>query len=76
MRQIYENYPSRLILAAFALFIRALDSIKSNSSRVGIGFGYLYPPPLRTLGGFGVLATGVLTFPNWAELNIGQLLSF
>jgi hypothetical protein len=56
--------------------MRALDSIKSNSSFVGIGLGNLYPPPLRTLGGFEVFATGVFIFPNWAELNIGQLLSF
>jgi hypothetical protein len=31
---------------------------------------------LRTLGGLGVPATGDFTLPNWAELNIGQLLSF
>ena len=76
MGQLASNQASRFILAAFALLIRALDSIKSNSSLVGIGFGYLYPPPLRTLGGLGVFATGDFTLPNWAELNIGQLLSF
>lgn len=76
MDKLTLNQASRFILAAFALLIRALDSIKSSSSLVGIGFGNLYPPPLRTLGGLGVLATGVLILPNWAELNIGQLLSF
>jgi hypothetical protein len=32
-----------------ALLIRAFDSIKSRSSRVGTGFGYLYAPPFGKL---------------------------
>jgi hypothetical protein len=76
MAHLAQIQASRFILAAFALFMRALDSIRSSSSLVGIGFGYLYPPPFRTFGGLGVFATGVLILLNWAELNNWLLLSF
>jgi hypothetical protein len=76
MTNFLRNQASRFILAAFALLMRALDSIRSNSSLVGIGFGYLYAPPFLTFGVLGVLATGVLILLNWAELNNWLLLSF
>ena len=63
-------WASRFSFAALALLIRAFDSIKSRSSRVGTGLGYLYEPPFLTLGGFGPLSADFLNLLNWIELNI------
>lgn len=61
---------SRFNFAAFALLIRAFDSIKSRSSAVGMGFAYWLAPPFFTLRVFGLLSTGFLNLLNWIELNI------